>query len=113
MMLAENSIWSSKGGERRPESKSPKGNGTYLFFYLGNGYPVKTDAFMPSLFSGREKAARAAGQWHVQAGPMGHPLLQPAVMCLCLMLPFPKYRQVEQLQPKGAGHGMGTPREKV
>lgn len=71
-------------GEKNQEQKSQEG-----VFHPGSGYPVKIDAFMSSSFSKREKAAQVAGQWHVQAGPRQF-LIQQALMCLCLMLPFPR-----------------------
>ncbi|KAM6086240.1 uncharacterized protein LJ206_007646 isoform 1-T1 [Theristicus caerulescens] len=63
MLLAENSIWSSKVGERRTESRSPKVG----VFHLGNSYPVKTDGFTLPSFNGREEAGGVAGQQHGQA----------------------------------------------
>lgn len=68
MLLAENSIWSSKERERRTESRSPKGG----VFYLGNGYPVKTDAFTPSSFKGRDTGGWVVA-WLGWAGWEGSP----------------------------------------
>lgn len=75
-LLAERSIWSSKAGEREGlRAEIPRG---VCVFCLGNGYPVKTDAFMPSSFNGREEAAGEAGQRHGAAGPRRRAAPAPA-----------------------------------
>lgn len=65
---------------------------------------MKTDAFEPSSFNGKEEAA---GGSRVEGSPCSSGC-DASASCL----PSPGASRVEELQPNGAGHGVGTPPQK-